>query len=114
MSGAGALAAAGGPGAGDARLKVVKESLFRGRERSTDSGRESGAGAGDDGRLAGRRKEGVLMACIGREICVRLSGLRWSRLGVGMFREISMLSMVAQSDESRAQLSHEMNGRKSE
>ncbi len=64
------LLMAGGPGAGDARLNVVKDNLLRGRERSIpmpESGRDgggAGVGAGDEGRLAGRKKEGVLMACI--------------------------------------------------
>ena len=72
-SGVEGVLAIGGPGAGDARLNVVKESLFKGRERSKptpESGRDGGAGAGDDGRLLGRKKEGVLMACMATTMCV--------------------------------------------
>lgn len=63
---------AAGEGAGDARLKVLSDNLFRGRAvRSNpipESGREGGAGAGEEGRLVGRKKEGLTLlrvsACI--------------------------------------------------
>jgi hypothetical protein len=60
------VAALGGAGAGDGRRNVVNDNLFKGRERSKDtpeSEREgcAGAGAGEEGRLVGRKK-GVLSA----------------------------------------------------
>lgn len=100
--------AAGGPGAGDARLKGVKDNLLSGRERSMpmpESGRDGGAGAGDDGRLAGRRKEGVLMACIVKRIMRVNKVFRFELFdgSVRVFRVKSMCCLygvvgVAQSD----------------
>lgn len=48
-----------GEGTGDARLKLLRDSLLRGRAvRSTVSGREGGTGAGEVGRLEGLKKDG--------------------------------------------------------
>jgi hypothetical protein len=57
-----------GAGGGDTRLKLVKENFDKGRERSNvgvlssllDGG--AGAGAGEEGRLDGLKKDGVLIA----------------------------------------------------
>ena len=55
-------------GVGDGRLKLLSDSLFNGRDTRSkagpDSCRDGECGAGEDGRLEGRRKAGVLMACI--------------------------------------------------
>lgn len=59
-----------GAGAGEGRLKLLKDSLFRGRARSGTTlgsgfaGVAGAEGAGEEGRLAGRKKEGFLSACI--------------------------------------------------
>lgn len=63
---------AAGEGAGDARLKVLSDNLFRGRavrsKPMPESGREGGAGAGEEGRLVGRKNDGLTLlrvsACI--------------------------------------------------
>lgn len=56
-------------GAGEGRRKALREdSLLSGRatrsKLTAESGREGGAGPGDEGLLAGRKKEGVLSALI--------------------------------------------------
>lgn len=52
-------------GAGDGFLKLLRDNLLRGRAaRSKVSGRGEAVGAGDDGRLAGRKNKGVLSAFI--------------------------------------------------
>lgn len=54
-----------GEGAGDARLNVLSDNLFRGRAvRSNpipESEREGGAGAGEEGWLVGRKKDGLTL-----------------------------------------------------
>lgn len=57
-------------GEGEARRKLAKDSMDNGRERSAvGEGAGStlfviGVGAGEDGRLEGLKKDGVLIACI--------------------------------------------------
>jgi hypothetical protein len=69
MRGAGTADDAG-TGAGDGRRKVLSESLLSGRAPRSkpmpESGREGGGvGAGEDGRLFGRRNAGVFIVYIG-------------------------------------------------
>lgn len=47
---------AAGVGAGDARLNVLSDNLFRGRPIS-ESGRGGTTGAGEEGWLVGRKKD---------------------------------------------------------
>lgn len=67
----------GGPGAGDGRLKVVSDSLAIDRGALSTIGVASelrGTGAGDEGRLEGRKREEGLRAFIVR------SGIRVSEM----------------------------------
>lgn len=57
-------AVAAATGAGDARLNVLRDSILRGRAARSklipDSGRKGRLGAGDVGRLVGRKNDGFL------------------------------------------------------
>lgn len=58
----------GAMGAGEAFLNVLNDNLWSGRgvrsKPIPESGRDGGAGAGDEGRLVGLKKDGCLRACI--------------------------------------------------
>lgn len=58
----------GATGAGEGFLNVLNDNLWSGRgvrsKPIPESGRDGGAGAGDEGRLVGLKKDGCLSACI--------------------------------------------------